>query len=155
MKSASILVRALVFGGMLTLAIAALGSVIGYLVAGVPGLLSALVGAGLTALFMGFTTLSILIAQRATKRNPSSTLYFSIVLGVWLLKFVVFIIILLVVRGQHWMNPYVFFVAVIAAVIGSLITDMVALKGARVPYVGDIELPGAATPSEAPRNRDV
>ena len=138
MKYASVLRRALVYGAALTVVIAIAGSVVGYLVAGIPGLVSALIGTGLTALFMGFTTLSILIAERATKRTPSSMKYFSIVLGVWALKFVVFIAILLLLRGQDWVNPYVFFVAVIAAVAGSLITDIVAFAGARVPYAGDI-----------------
>ncbi len=138
MKYASVLRRALVYGAALTVVIAIVGSVVGYLVAGIPGLVSALIGTGLTALFMGFTTLSILIAERATKRTPSSMKYFSIVLGVWALKFVVFIAILLLLRGQDWVNPYVFFVAVIAAVAGSLITDIVAFAGARVPYAGDI-----------------
>ena len=150
MKYASVLRRALVYGAALTVVIAIVGSVVGYLVAGIPGLVSALIGTGLTALFMGFTTLSILIAERATKRTPSSMKYFSIVLGVWALKFVVFIAILLLLRGQDWVNPYVFFVAVIAAVAGSLITDIVAFAGARVPYAGDIERPGAATPSAVP-----
>ena len=154
MKTASVLTRALVFGAILTLAIAIVGSVIGYLVAGAGGLVSALIGAALTALFMGFTALSIVLASRATRDKPSSMLYFGIVLGMWLLKFAVFIAVLLLVRGQDWMNPYVFFIAVIAAVIGSLVADMVALAGARVPYVGDIDLPGSPTPPTTGRNPD-
>ena|SRR5882757_6376093 len=146
MKAASVLTRALVFGAILTLAIAIVGSVVGYLVAGTGGLLSALVGAALTALFMGFTALSIVLASRATRNKPSSMVYFGIVLGMWLLKFAVFIAVLLLVRGQNWMNPYVFFIAVVAAVIGSLVADMVALAGARVPYVGGMEPSAPATP---------
>jgi hypothetical protein len=61
-----------------------------------------------------------------------------------LLKFPVFIVILLLVRSQHWLNPYIFFFALVAAVIGSLVVDIVALAGARVSYVGDIELPSVA-----------
>jgi hypothetical protein len=147
MKNASVLARALVFGAILTVGIALVGSVVGYLVAGGSGLASALVGAGLTALFMGFTALSIVLASRATRDKPSSMVYFGIVLGMWLFKFVVFIVVLLLVRGEHWMSPYVFFVAVIAAVIGSLVADIVALAGARVPYVGDSAPPGSTTPS--------
>lgn len=143
MKTASVLTRALVYGTILTVAIAIVGSVVGYLVAGTGGLASALVGAGLTALFMGFTALSIVLAARATRGNPGSPVYFGIVVGMWLLKFVVFITVMLAVRGQDWMNPTVFFFAVIAAVIGSLIADVVALQGARVPYTGDMEPPGA------------
>ena len=142
MKTATILARALVYGGILTVAIAIVGSIVGYLVAGTPGLVSALIGAGLTALFMGFTALSILLAARVTKGEASSTLFFGIVLGVWLLKFVVFIVILVLLRDQPFIEPLVMFFAILAAVIGSLVVDVVAYVGARVPYVGDVQLPG-------------
>ncbi|MBX3098164.1 MAG: hypothetical protein KF761_01160 [Salinibacterium sp.] len=151
MKNASVLIRALVYGAIVTVAVALIGSIIGYLVDGVAGLLSALLGAGVTALFMGFTTLSVLVADRANAKSPSGARYFAIILGMWLFKFVVFIVILLAARGQQWMSPYVFFVAVIVAVIGSLVVDMVALKGARVPYVGDIALPGAPDTNREPK----
>jgi hypothetical protein len=152
LKSATVVTRALLFGAIVTVGVAVVGSIVGYLVAGMPGLVSALIGAGLTALFMGFTALSILIAGLVTKRRPSSMVYFSVVLGMWLLKFGVFIAILVLVRGQPWMNSYVFFFSVIVAVIGSLIADAVALKGARIPYVGDVELPGAVQHSATPGN---
>ncbi len=152
MKNASVATRALVFGAVLTVGFAVVGSLIGFLVAGSSGILSALTGAGLTALFMGVTALSVVLASRATRDKPSSGLYFGIVLGMWVIKFVAFVALLLLVRGQQWMNPYVFFVAVVAAVIGSLLADVVALKGARVPYVGDIELPSSTPPvSESQR----
>ena len=154
MKSASVLKRALVFGAIVTVIIAVVGSVVGYLVSGLGAVASALIGAGLTALFMGFTALSIVIAARVTRDKPSSMLYFGIITGMWLLKFVVFIVILLAVRGQDWMNPYVFFVSVIAAVIGSLVADVVALAGARIPYVGNIELPGSQPAAPAAKNSD-
>jgi len=141
MKTATILARALVYGGILTAVIAVVGSIVGYLVADWPGLVSGLIGAGLTALFMGFTALSILLAARVTQNEPSSTLFFGIVLGVWLLKFVVFIVILVLLRNQDFIDPFVMFFSILAAVIGSLIVDVVAYVGARVPYA-DVALPG-------------
>lgn len=148
MKSATILARALVFGVILTVAIAVVGSIVGYLVAGVPGLVSALIGAGLTALFMALTAASIVLAAKVTKNEPSSTLFFGVVLGVWLLKFVLFIAILLLLRGQPFLEPLVFFFAILAAVIGSLVVDVIAFVGARVPYVGNVALPGDDAHSE-------
>ena len=136
MKYAPVLTRALVFGAILTAAIALVGSVIGYWVAGVSGLLSALVGASATALLMACTALSVLAANRVTKTRPSNGRYYSIIMGVWFIKFVIFMTILLLVRDQEWLNPYVFVAAMVAAVIGSLIADIVAFQGARVPYVG-------------------
>ena len=144
MKTATILARALVYGAILTVAIAVIGSVVGYLIAGSAGLVSALIGAGLTALFMGFTALSIVLAARVTHGEASSTLFFGIVLGVWLLKFVVFIVILVLLRNQPFIEPLILFFSILVAVIGSLVVDVVAYIGARVPYVGDIPLPGDA-----------
>ena len=141
MKTATILARAIVYGAILTAIIAIVGSVVGYLVAGNPGLISALVGAGLTALFMGFTALSIVLAAKITHNEPSSTLFFGIVLGVWLLKFVVFIAILVILRDQPFIEPLVMFFSILAAVIGSLAVDVVAFVGARVPHVGGVPLP--------------
>ena len=144
MKTASVLGRALVYGAILTVGIAVVGSILGYLAAGMPGLLSALIGAGLTALFMGFTALSIVIASKVTKDEPSSTLFFGIVLGMWLLKFVVFIVILVLLRNQPFLEPLVMFFSILAAVIGSLTVDVIAFLRSRVPYVGDIALPTSA-----------
>ena len=144
MKTATILARALVYGAILTVAIAIVGSIVGYLVAGPSGLVSALIGAGLTAVLMGLTALSILLAARVTKGEASSTLFFGIVLGVWLLKFVVFIVILVLLRSQPFIDPLVMFFSILVAVIGSLVVDVIAYVGARVPYVGDVALPGEA-----------
>ena len=142
MKSSAILGRALAYGAILTVAIAVVGSIIGFLVAGSSGLVSALIGAGLTALFMGFTAGSIVIAARATNGDPSSTLFFGIVLGAWLLKFIVFIAILVILRGQPFLEPLVFFFAILAAVIGSLVVDVLAFIRARESYVPGVTLPG-------------
>ena len=149
MKTASVLGRALVYGAILTVGIAVVGSVVGYLIAGTSGLWSALIGAGLTAVFMGFTALSIVLASRVTKDDPSSTLFFGIVLGMWLLKFVVFIAILVVLRSQPFIEPLIMFFAILAAVIGSLVVDVLAFVRSRVPYVGNIELPGDSERSSA------
>lgn len=141
MNSASILARALVYGVILTLGIAIVGSIIGWLVAGGAGLVSALIGAGLTALFMGFTAGSIILAAKATKSDPSSVLFFAIVLGSWLLKFVVFISILLLLRSAEFVQPLVMFFSILAAVIGSLTVDVIAFVRSREPYV-NVALPG-------------
>jgi len=142
MMSSPVLTRALIYGGILTVFIALAGSLVGSLVAGTPGLISALIGAGLTAFFMGLTAASILLAGRVAKDEASSVLFFGIVLGAWLLKFVVFIVALVLLREQPFIDPMVMFVAILAAVIGSLTVDVLAYVKARVPYVGEITLPG-------------
>jgi membrane-bound metal-dependent hydrolase YbcI (DUF457 family) len=63
------------------------------------------------------------------------------VLGGWILKFVVFIVALLLLRGQPWLDPTVFFVAVVVSVLASLVVDVVVLTRMRVPHVSDVTLP--------------
>jgi hypothetical protein len=151
-KPSPILINSLRYGGMLTIAIAVLGATIGFLVAGWSGVVSALIGASLAAVFMGLTAASILLAERYTRNDPPGTAYFGIILGAWFLKLVLFLVLMIFLRGQHWLNPYVFFGAVLAAVIGSLIADGLAIARTRVPYVGDIDLPGQSKPGANRRN---
>lgn len=141
MTYSPILGRAVKYGAILAVAIAVVGGVIGFLVAGTPGLVSAIIGALLTALFMGFTAGSIIVASRVTKDDASSVLFYGIVLGAWLLKFVVFIVIMIALRNQPFIAPFVMFISILAAVIGSLVVDVLAFVRSRVPYV-DVALPG-------------
>ncbi|CAO1650749.1 ATP synthase subunit I [Salinibacterium sp. NYA9b] len=145
MKSSAILGRAIAYGAILTVSIAVVGSIVGYLVADTSGLISALTGAGLTALFMALTAGTIVIASRATGGDSSSTIFFAIVLGAWLIKFVLFIAILVVLRGQPFLEPVVFFFSILAAVLGSLIVDVLAFVRARESYVPGVQLPGEDT----------
>jgi len=143
---APILKLALRYGALVAGAAAIVGGTIGYLVAGVPGLLGALVGAGLAAVFLGLTTVSVLIAGRATRSDPTNPVFFAIVVGALGVKLVLFLVFALWLRGQTWIDPGVFAFTAIAAVIGSLIGDAVAFARARVPYVTDVRLPGEPTP---------
>lgn len=144
MTPTPILRTALIYGAVLTLVFAVVGSGLGYLAAGTNGLFSALIGTAVTALFMAFSAVSIMIAQRVTRDDPSVTLFFGVVLGAWLLKFVVFILIVVLLRTASFLDPVVFFVSILAAVIGSLAVDMLAFVRSRTPYV-DVELPGQPT----------
>ena len=117
------------------------GAVVGYFVSGVPGLVSGLLGAAMWLVFLALTAISIQVAIRVTKHDPGSPVFFAIVLGSWLLKLVLFVLLSVWLRSQPWLDPTVFFVTVIIAVIGSLVFDVIAFQRARVPYVGDMELP--------------
>ncbi|SFS00282.1 hypothetical protein SAMN04487846_1362 [Microbacterium sp. cf046] len=121
--------------------LAVVGGVVGYLVSGVSGLVSGLLGAAMWLVFLALTSISIQVATRATKDDPGSPLFFGIVLGSWVLKLVLFVVLSIWLRAQPWLDPTVFFVTVIIAVVGSLVFDVIAFQRARVPYVGDVELP--------------
>ena len=144
--SATILGRALVYGGILAVGIAIVGSVLGYIIAGASGLLSALVGAVLTAVFMGVTALSILVASRVTKNDASSVLFFGVILGFWIFKLIVFIVIVILLRSASFVQPFIMFISILAAVIGSLAVDVLAFVRTRVPYVDDPAIAAPAPP---------
>ncbi|CAN5411960.1 hypothetical protein BH10ACT6_BH10ACT6_02990 [soil metagenome] len=150
MSVTPVLTRALRYGAIFALIVAVVGGTIGLLVAGVPGLVGGLLGAALSAVFLGLTAASMLIAGRVTQGDSTSPIFFAIVIGVWLVKLVVFVVVEVLLRGQPWFNPFVFFFAIVVVVMGSLILDIVAMYRARVPYVSDISLPGETPQKGAP-----
>jgi hypothetical protein len=77
-----------------------------------------------------------------TRGDAGNPVFFAIVLGVWVLKFVVFVLAAILMRAWDAVDPVVFFWAVIAAVIGTLGADIVAMARTRIPYVSDVQLPG-------------
>jgi hypothetical protein len=145
MTYAPILTRALRYGTVLTIVMIVAGGIIGYLVGGSHGLFSALIGAGVTAVFMGFTAASILVAGRVASGPDGIATFYAIVLGTWMLKLVIFVALAIWLRTQSWLDPAVFGFTIIAAVIGSLIVDVVAFRRTRTPYTD------AALPAEAQR----
>jgi hypothetical protein len=138
-----ILRRALVYGAWLALAIAVIGGTVGWFVAGGSGVLSALVGTAMAAVFLGITSGSILLANRSSKSDMFSPVFFIIVMGGWLLKFVLFLVIIFVLRDQQWIQPVVLFLSIVAGVVGSLAVDVIVVATSRQPYV-DVTLPGDA-----------
>lgn len=148
-SSNPVLRTTLLWSAGITAALAVIGAVVGYAVAGAPGLWSALVGVLVAALFLGITGASILIANRWYGDALYVGFFFGIVLGGWLLKFVLFIVILVVLRDQPWVEPVVFFVALVASVIASLVIDVVVMLKMRIPHASDVVLP-----TEAPDDRE-
>ncbi|GAA1689961.1 hypothetical protein GCM10009808_03660 [Microbacterium sediminicola] len=149
-SSTPILRMTLMWSGIVTAALALVGGTVGYLVAGEGGLWSALTGVVLAAVFLGITGLSILIANRWFGTDLYVPLFFGIVLGGWLLKFVVFLVVLFVFRDLAWVNPVVFFLSLVAGVLAALIVDVVVLLRMRLPYASDTSLPTANPEDERP-----
>ena len=133
----SVMKRVLKFGTLLVLVIVVLGSLIGYFVAGLPGVLAALVG-GLAALaFAGLTALSVLVGARLNLAG-----FLGAVLGGWLLKMLLFLVAFTVLNKAEWLTrearPIVFF-TIVTAVIGGLILDTRIVSKARLS--ADVKLP--------------
>ena len=141
-----ILKNTILYGGVLAVAIAVIGSAVGFLVDGSVGLVSALIGAAMAFVFLGVTAGSILLANRIANSDFLNPLFFVTVLGGWLLKFAVFLVLLILLKDQPWINNVVLLLTVIVGVVGSLVVDVVVIARSRQPYV-DVELPSAGTPA--------
>ena len=143
-SAAPVLRLSLLYGAALFAAIAVVGSIVGALVSELPGLLSGLIGAGMGFVFLAVTAASILLADRITKGDLLSPVFFALVLGAWLLKFVIFLVLVFTLREASFVDPVVLFVTLVIAVLGGLVTDLVAVSHGRVPYVSDVTLPGSS-----------
>ncbi len=132
-SSVPVLKRTLVWGGLSALILAVVGGVVAGLVAGPVGAWSAVLGAVFSAVFLGITAASILLAVRF-----DIVAFFGIVLGAWVLKFVVFIVAALLLKNQPWINPLALFLTMIIGVVVSLVVDLVVVMKSRMPYVSDL-----------------
>jgi hypothetical protein len=140
--STPVLKDVLKYGLILALGIAVVGALLGGIFAGWIGVTSALIGTVIAAVFLSITALSILIANRFIGSDLFVGLFFGIVLGGWIVKFVLFLVLAILLRDQPWINPVVLFLSLIAGVIGSLVVDMIVVFRSRVPYASDVTLPG-------------
>jgi hypothetical protein len=127
---------------VLAVLIAVVGGVVGYLVDGWTGAVSALIGTAMVLVFAGITAASILVANRYTASPLYTVLFFVIVLGSWIVKFVLFIVLVVLLRGAEFTNDVVLFLSIVVAVLGTLVVDVVVVARSRMPYVSDVRLPG-------------
>jgi len=142
MSSNKVFVDALKYGALLALGIALVGGVVGFFLDGSRGVVSALIGTALSAVMLAITAGSILFANRFYGSDLFVGAFFGIVLGGWLLKFVIFLVLVFLLADQPWVNRVIMLVCVIVGVIGSLVVDMVVVARSRVGYVSDAQLPG-------------
>lgn len=142
-SSLPVFTRILFWGGMLAVAIAVVGGGVGYLYAGEMGLISAIVGTAMAVVFMGITAGSVYAAVKAAGEPFSTIVFFAIVMGGWLLKFVAFFVLVIAFKDQPWLNPTVLFLSIVVGVVGSLVVDLVVIAKSRLPYASDVTLPSA------------
>ena len=143
-SSTPVLRTTLLWSAVATAVLAIAGAAIGYAVGGMDGLWSALVAVVLAAVFLALTAASILIANRWYGDALYIPIFFGLVMGAWVLKFVVFIVVLIGLRGQPWLNSTVFFIALVTSVVASLVIDVIVMTRMRIPHASDVTLPTAA-----------
>jgi hypothetical protein len=133
----TVLTRALVGGVVMSVAIGVVAGLAGLVVAGLGGLASGLIGAAFAFVFLGLTIAGLMVfARLLTNANPVPALV--VVLTSWLAKVALFVLAMVLLGRQPWVQPMVLFLALVAGVLGFLILDVVVVARARIP-VGSIE----------------
>lgn len=122
--------KVLKLGSLLIVIIATVGSLIGFLSAGLPGLFGALIGAGIALLFVSLTALSVLFGSKLSLGG-----FYAVVLGGWLLKVVIFGAAIAILKQVDGLNRVAIFVTLVASVIGSLAVDGYVVTKAKIPAV--------------------
>ncbi|QWS34394.1 DUF4407 domain-containing protein [Curtobacterium aetherium] len=135
--------RILLQGAVLAAALALVGGVVGWFVAGGPGLTGGLIGAVMSVVFCGLTAVSVLLAIRFSGGQMVSGAFFGTIMGTFLVKFVLFIVVLVALKDRDWVDTPVLAVAIIVGVIGSLVIDVTVIARSRVPI--GVSLPGDRT----------
>lgn len=115
---------------VLLLALLAIGTPLAYLIADMPGVWGALMGVGITLLFSGTTIWSMLYTA---DKEPNMTM--AVVMGAWLAKMLVFLILLAVLRDMEFYHRVIFAIVMLIGIMGSAILDMWAVSKGRTPYV--------------------
>ena len=141
-SSTPVLRTALVWGLVVGVIVAVAAAIIGFAVGGVEGLWSGVVGALVGVVFPALTAVSLLIGNHWYGRPAYLQIFFGVVLGGWLLKFVLVIVALLLLGRMEWVVPLVFYLSLVIAAVASLVVDLVVLSKMRLPAVSDTVLPG-------------
>jgi len=133
--------------GMLVLlgALAILGVGIGALAAGGPGVWGALIGVALALVFSGTTVVSMLVTSGVSMQR-----FAAVVMGAWLGKVLVLIIVLAILQGMDFYSRPVLGIVLMAGVVGSALLDYRAVTRGRVPYVE----PAPMRDTEGPTSQD-
>lgn len=131
--SQPVLLKALRWGAVVTIALIAIFAGIGYLVAGTEGLIGGVFGTAMGGVFLGLTVGSIAFANRFVENPAYIVMFFAIVMGAWLLKFVIFIVLLILLRDQPWLDGPMLFFGLLASVIAALTIDVLLVTRSRLP----------------------
>lgn len=115
---------------LLTGLIASLGSIAGYFLEGTNGVVSALIGAALAFAFGALTVVSMILGRKLSLAG-----FFGVVMGGWLVKLIGFALLARSLQGAEFINGPVLFFTLVAAILGSLVIDSIAVLSARIPVV--------------------
>ena len=104
--------------------------VVGFLIAGMPGLWGALLGIAIPVTFFSITVIVALVTVRV---RPE--VFGAAILGSWLIKIVVLIAVLAVLSRADFYDRGIFFAAFVVGTVGYLVTEAIIVVRTRVPYI--------------------
>jgi hypothetical protein len=120
--------KVLGWGGLLIAAIAVIAGVLGFIFAGTNGLVSALIGAAIAFAFVSLTALSVWLGGKLNLGG-----FYGVVLGGWILKVLIFLVIVGVLRHASFINGPTLFFTLVASILGTLGIDSWVFLKARLP----------------------
>lgn len=129
-STAKLFAQVLKFSALLIGSIALIGGITAWMIAGVAGLVSALIGAAMALVFTSMTAISVWLGGRLSLGG-----FFGAVLGGWIVKLVLFIVLVATLKGATFIVGPILFVCVVVSVLGSLALDAIAVSRSRIPTV--------------------
>jgi hypothetical protein len=126
-SSAEVFAAVLKQGLILVAAIAIVGGGLGFIFAGLNGLISGLIGAGLALIFSSLTALSVKIGGRLSLGG-----FFGVVLGGWIAKLIGFIVLIALLKGAAFIAGPVLFFTLVASILGTLVIDSLIVMKSRI-----------------------
>jgi hypothetical protein len=129
-SSTQVFAKALKLSALLVVSVAVIGSLIGFLVVGVDGLWTALIGSAIALVFTSLTVLSVLFGARLPLGG-----FYGLVLGGWLLKIVLFAVLMAALQRMDFIHGPTLFFAIVLSVLGSLGIDSWVVLRSRIPTI--------------------
>jgi len=129
-SSSQVFAKALKLSALLVVSVAVICSIIGFLVVGVDGLWTALIGSAIALVFTSLTVLSVLFGARLPLGG-----FYGLVLGGWLLKIVLFAVLMAALQRMDFIHGPTLFFAIVLSVLGSLGIDSWVVLRSRIPTI--------------------
>lgn len=118
------------YGVLGLLVLAVVGSIVATLLAGLPGLYGALLGAAVGGLFILCTALGVLF----TAKLPATTAG-AVILGTWLLKMILAIAVLAILKPLDFYDKMSLVLVMVFSLIIVLGAETYGVLGVKAPYV--------------------
>lgn len=129
-SSTQVFGKALKLSALLVVSVAVICSIIGFLVIGIDGLWTALIGSAIALVFTSLTVLSVLFGARLPLGG-----FYGLVLGGWLLKIVLFAVLMAALQRTDFIHGPTLFFAIVLSVLGSLGIDSWVVLRSRIPTI--------------------